>query len=519
MPGYRIDRQPSSTLGPLTLRRRWKIICTCVAISLAAAGAFILLKGAAYTATTQFLVYVKEVQPGSELVVSLGRADLTQVENEIEIIRSRGTLAKVVNALDLADDPEFVPTPTLPLDLVRKLFGLRQTSPDESRNRQEIAIESLAKHVALQRVGTSHAIQLKVTTSAAEKSALIASEISQVMLQSRVSADQDGERSPLLRERLQGLGPAVYVMTPALIPDNSNGPRKILVLLGALAAGFGIGAVLALLLDLRDRSIRTAAQVEQFGLECLGAIPWLSPETPVPSGRGNALRAQAGQDGLHPAPLLTQTLLRMAVATEAAKARVVGIASPIAGDGATTVARHFAEAADRNQNVLLVEAGRSATATPGTASPGDGHPEPRDGDLRHDDAGGPDVLTIAASAGGDGCANWWMHCGRKSLAAYDLIVVGLPPLEQGAAFRIAAQSIDGILLVMKWGGADVERIERAFAISGAMPTDFIGAVLNGIDGRMIGLFGDKLWKAETVVGARRSPFAFEMPAEPAAGSA
>ncbi len=514
MPGYRIDRHTSSTLGPLTLRRRWKLICTCVAISLAAGGAFILLKGAAYTATTQFLVYIKEVQPGSELVVSLGRADLTQVENEIEIIRSRGTLAKVVNALDLADDPEFVPAPTLPLDLVRNLFGLRQTSPDENRNRQEIAIETLAKHVALQRIGTSHAIQLKVTTSAAEKSALIASGISQVMLQARVSGDLDGERSPLLRERLQGLGPAVYVMTPALIPENSNGPRKILVLLGAIAAGFGIGAVLALLLDLRDRSIRTAAQVEQFGLECLGAIPWLSREKPVSSGSGNADRAQVDKDGLHPAPLLTQTLLRMAVATEAAKARVVGIASPIAGDGATTVARHFAEAAARSQNVLLVEAGRSETAIPG-----DSHPEPRDGDLWHDDAGGPDVLTIAASAGGDGCANWWMHCGRKSLAAYDLIVVGLPPLEQGAAFRIAAQSIDGILLVMKWGGADVERIERAFAISGAMPTDFIGAVLNGIDGRMIGLFGDKLWKAETLVGARRSPFAFEMPAEPAAGPA
>ena len=54
-----------------------------------------------------------------------------------------------------------------------------------------------------------------------------------------------------------------------------------------------------------------------------------------------------------------------------------------------------------------------------------------------------------------------MHCQRKSLAAYDLIVVGLPPLEQGPAFRLAAQNIDGILLVIQWGGVDRERIERA----------------------------------------------------------
>ena len=109
-----------------------------------------------------------------------------------------------------------------------------------------------------------------------------------------------------------------------------------------------------------------------------------------------------------------------------------------------------------------------------------------------------------------------MHCGRKPLAAYDLIVVGLPPLEQGAAFRMAAQGIDGILLVMKWGGAAAERIERAFAVSGAAPADFIGAVLNGVDSRTIGLFGDELWEAEAAVSARRRPFVMAMQMEPVA---
>ncbi len=51
------------------------------------------LRPASYTASTQLLVYVRELQPGPEPVISAGRADLTQVENEIEIIRSRGLLA------------------------------------------------------------------------------------------------------------------------------------------------------------------------------------------------------------------------------------------------------------------------------------------------------------------------------------------------------------------------------------------------------------------------------------------
>lgn len=515
MSDYRDDRQSSSTLGILTLRRRWKLIGACVALSLAAGTAFAVLRGASYTASTQFLVYIKEVQPGSELVVSLGRTELTQVENEIGIIRSRSTLAKVVQSLNLADDPEFVPATTLPRRLASWFSNVPQSASDESR-RQEIAIESLARHIALQRVGTSHTILLNVTTSSPQKSALIANDISQVMLQ-RVGGDLD-DRSPLLRERLQGLGPAVYVMTPALVPDKPSGPRKILFVLGALVLGLILGSALAVFLDLWDRSIRTAAQVERFGLECIGAIPWLPREKRGLRSRTRSAREQAAQAGSSPAPLLNQTLLRMAVAAEAAKARVVGIASPTPGEGATTVARHFAQAAARSQKVLLVEAGpsgacgsRAAEATAETAM--------RDGDLWHDAAGGPDVLTIAASASGEGCANWWMHCGRKSLDGYDLIVVGLPPLEQGAAFRIAAQGIDGILLVMKWGGPAVERIERAFAVSGAAPADFIGAILNEVDGRMIGLFGDKLWKAEAFAGARRRLFPVAMPTGPAAGPA
>lgn len=516
------DRHSLSTFGFLTLRRRWKLICACVVLAVAAGGAFVALRGASYTASTQFLVYVKEVQPGPEPVVSLGRADLTQVENEIEIIRSRGTLAKVVRSLNLADDPEFVPATTLAQDIAQRVFGMSRSASDERRSRQEIAIETLAKHVAIQRIGTSHTILVNVTTSDPEKSALIANDISQAMVQARLSAEQDGDRSPLLRERLQGLGPSVYVMTPALVPDKPSGPRKILVLLGAAIAGFVLGTALALLWDLKDRTIRTAAQVERFGLECIGAIPLLSRGKPAGRSGGRPVEERGGPGEFRSTPLLTQTLLRMTVAAEAAKARVVGVASPTAGEGATTVARQFAQAAARSsRKVLFVEtdaSGASANGASGYREISSDVAALCDGRLEKG-VGEPDVLVVAASADGGGSANWWMHCDQKSLATYDLIIVGLPPLEQGAAFRLATQKIDGTLLVMKWGGADIERIERAFSVSGAVPSDFIGAVLNKVDGRMVGQFGDKLWKAETVVAARRRLFAASVPVEPVAGPA
>lgn len=514
---YIDERQPSTTFGLLSLRRRWKLIAACVVLASVLGLLYTTLRPASYTASTQLLIYVKEVQPGPDLVISLGRADLTQVENESEVIRSRGTLAKVVWSLDLADDPEFAPAATPLHGLARWLSGGSRATSDENRMRQEAAIEALARHVAVKRVGTSHTILIDVTTSDPEKSALIANGISQA----RLSMEQDGERSPLLRERLQGLGPSAYVMTPALVPDKPNGPRKILIIIGAVMAGFVIGTALALFFDFRDKTIRSAAQIERFGLECIGAIPSLKGRKPAVS---SPARRRASRDRL-PEALLKQTLLRATVAIEAAKARTVGVASSIAGEGATTVARHLAQIAARSQRkVLLVEAGGSETSRPSArdmssvAAFSGTQPRPLGGSLWNNCGNGPDLLVTPPPGTGDSAANWWMHCDQTSLAAYDLIVVCLPALERGPEFRMAAQNIDGILLVMKWGGAEMERIERAFAVSGAAPSDFIGAVLNMVDDRMIGRFGDKLWEAEGLMAAGRGLFGPAMPIEPVAGS-
>lgn len=523
MPDYIGERQSLTPLGFGSLRRRWKLVGACVVLSMMLGLFFAFLKPANYTASTQLLIYVKEVQPGPDLVIFLGRADLTQVENEIEIIRSRGTLTKVVQSLNLSEDPEFVPTAMPFHSIAQRLFGAPSATPDESRGRQELAVDTLAKRIELKRVGTSHTILVDVTTSDPEKSERIANGISQIMLQARVSAE-DGSRSPLLRERLQGLGPSVYVMTRALAPDKPSGPRKILVILAAVIAGLAVGSVLALLLDFKDKTIRTAAQVEDFGLECIGAIPLLKSGGPAVSRSLHSTKESARDDQFLPAPLLNQTLLRMTVAIEASKARVVGIASSIAGEGATTVARQLAHLAARSQRrVLLVELDRNRTSRtpsqevpPGGAAASDTNVRPLDGGLQNNRGSGPDVLVTAVSDNIDGAANWWMHSNQKFSVDYDLIVVSLPPLERGAEFRMAAQNLDGILLVIKWGETETERVERAFAVSGAMPSDFIGAVLNMVDDRMIGQFGDKLWEAEAATTTRRLPFGLAMPAEPAA---
>ena len=112
---------------------------------------------------------------------------------------------------------------------------------------------------------------------------------------------------------------------------------------------------------------------------------------------------------------------------------------------------------------------------------------------------GLDVLKIDHASSARDAAAWRRRCDPDCLGVYDLVVINLPSLELGPEFRMAAQDLDGILLVIKWGSTEFDRIERAIAASGVAPSEFIGAVLNMVDDRMIGKFGDKLWEAEAAL--------------------
>ena len=514
MPDVVGARSPLRTFGFLSLRRRWRLIGICGALSLIVGLLFIAFKPASYTSSTQLLVYVREVQPGPEPIISPGRADLTQVQNEIEIIQSRGMLVKVAQSLDLADDDEFVPRPTLFRTLMDRALFAPKAIFEKSLVKLVLAAESLEKHVKVQRVGTSHTILVSVTTSDPDKSERIANAIGQIALQTRVSAEQDGSRSPLLRERLQGLGPNAYVITAAGAPGRPDGPRKILIIPTAAIFGIALGSALALLLDFNNRTIRTAAQVEYFGMECIGAIPQRRGCGSQTAHQPMFEHGSLEHGEFLPHPLLDQTLRRAAVAVESSKARVIGVASAVAGEGATTVAQCLAQLAVRSQKkVLLVDASRIEPVRPtkGKGSleptPVSDHGQRTRGDIVLDEPNGLDVLKASSpdqdSVGGNAAGGTLLDQNR--FGAYDLIVVGLPPLERGPEFRMAAQNLDGILLVLKWGSTALEKVELAIAVSGVGPSEFIGAVLNMVDERMVGKFGDKLWEAEARLVARRRP--------------
>jgi Mrp family chromosome partitioning ATPase len=86
--------------------------------------------------------------------------------------------------------------------------------------------------------------------------------------------------------------------------------------------------------------------------------------------------------------------------------------------------------------------------------------------------------------------------------AYDLVAVDLPPLCCRPQFQLAAQKLDGVLLVLKWGKTEWERLCRLLDLPEELRGKFIGALVNGINNSAIGRY-DRFWSAEAELCARR----------------
>ncbi|MFD2055136.1 Wzz/FepE/Etk N-terminal domain-containing protein [Mesorhizobium calcicola] len=167
-----------------------------------------------YEATTELIVDPRDLKlTDRDLTQSVVASDATLaiVENQVRVLTSGTVLNKVVDKLNLVNDPEFNGQGSGGLgvmSLVRSILS-RHDGPggvDDAR-RRALTVGNLGESLSVERGGKTFVITVSATTQNGEKSALIANTMTDVFLQTfgQIQSDTAGRATDELTGRLDEL--------------------------------------------------------------------------------------------------------------------------------------------------------------------------------------------------------------------------------------------------------------------------------------------------------------------------
>lgn len=127
-----------------------------------------------------------------ESVVTGLAGDQATINTEVEVMRSRGLIEKVVRRLDLLEDPEFNENlrPDPAIDIGALVRAARETvlgpqpepAPQTDRSEMEAVIDSVLLSVSVSNIRQSYVFKITVATESAEKSAELANTLAELYI-------------------------------------------------------------------------------------------------------------------------------------------------------------------------------------------------------------------------------------------------------------------------------------------------------------------------------------------------
>lgn len=214
------DRQDGTGIGELIklglvfVRRQYLVIIFTTVLASAASLIYLRLVPPAYTAQVQVLFENPRAQfLQKQSLLSEPVVDVTQIETQLQIIKSQATAAAVINQLKLANHPDFKESRPLPSWLLGWLRRWRSNSSEAAQSAapeqlSEVTIASFLDRLSAGRVGYSHVIEINFTSSDPALAAEIANAIARAYINDQLEAKFDASRTATswLRERLRNLG-------------------------------------------------------------------------------------------------------------------------------------------------------------------------------------------------------------------------------------------------------------------------------------------------------------------------
>jgi polysaccharide biosynthesis transport protein len=295
--------------------------------------------------------------------------------------------------------------------------------------------------------------------------------------------------------------PNARVISYALVPDSSEGPKKTIFLIGGGAVGLFLGIIVAFGLDLVDRSVKTVKEArEVLKYTLLGVIPSLgrnSRSHSFASGIDGAIPRIVGRDipayPIADAYQILQANLKFLGSDKQIKSIVV--TSSVGREGKSEVAANLAVAmAQVGRRVLLVDA-----------------------DMRHPIQHHVWELTNALGLSNMIVDKLSLHTAVKSVMSelpnlhvlpsgvlppnpmalldsqrmeklvesftenYDFVIFDTPSLSGTADAAVLSGLTDGILLVVRPGVVDINSANAAKEFLAQSGQKVLGIVINGVN--------------------------------------
>ena len=328
--GRRDSTQISDLSGFINILRRYLpsiAFCTLAALTLALI--YLALATPIYTAATTLFIDPRSRKIVSDETVQGGLgSDFALVESQVNIIGSDAVLKRVVDTLNLTNDPEFVwPQSTGLMSRIAALIRGRTVPPEPAIQ----ALESLARSIKVKRAQKTYVVDIEVSSTSPVKAARLTNAIVDAYIADQKAAKTDEARraNVLIDSRLGELREQVRMAE--IRADEFKKANKILTSEGGIVTEQQLGKLNTELITSRAVAAESKARLEQAASALkTGANPETLPEA-MKSGLVAKLRDQYAQVARREAALASQLGGRHPVLIEV-RSQLVEIKAQIAAE-------------------------------------------------------------------------------------------------------------------------------------------------------------------------------------------
>lgn len=301
-----------------------------------------------------------------------------------------------------------------------------------------------------------------------------------------------------IRAQINSKGPEARIISRATVPRSPSFPPTKAITAAALLVFATGGAILSVLLERRDESIRSTAQLRQVTTaRVLGAVPALE-------GPGRAKRSPAARVLAERTSMFVEKLRGVWFQldhSKTAQAKTLLVTSSVPDEGKSSIAASLARVlALGGRRIVLVDADlRHASVhrvlglkkSPGLAELLEGQIALEDV-LQRDSASGAYIIAAGSpvSSPGDILQSPNMRSLLEALSArFDAVILDSPPLLAVHDAGILARQVDMTVMVVRWGTTKETAVVAAMQRLHDLDVPVSGVILSMVDRKKYGRYG------------------------------